>query len=171
MKKWILILLIIMLAMPVFATNGDVLNIGGIVPLILNLTVTPTAISDNLTLVGDPATPTTAVIAGLVIETNNSAGWELWVYSNNADGGSCALINDDGDEFTYVLDYTGSSGANSSDDVAVTATDGTMYGEAEVGAGALRYDDTGNLEITYTPQLDNPAGYYSDQLTIVLRAK
>ena len=171
MKKWITILLMLLLMMPLFATNGDVLNIGGIVPLILNLTVAPSANSDNLTLVGDPATPVTATIAGLTIETNNSAGWELWVYSNNADGGSCALINDDADEFSYVLDYTGSSGTLSEDDVAVAASTGTMYGEAESGAGALRYDDTGNLEITYTPQLDNPAGYYTDQLTIVLRAK
>ena len=169
MKKTIFILIAFLFLMPLYASNGDTLNIGGVVPLILNLTVTPDANSDNLDLV-DSAGPTsvTPTIAGLVIETNNSAGWELWVYSNNADGGSCALINDDGDEFAYTLNYTGTGGGAAA---AVTATTGTKFGEATSSDTTARYDDTGNLVINYSQQADKPAGYYTDQLTIVLRAK
>ncbi len=168
MKKGIIVILAAVTALPLFASNGDTLNIGGVVPLILNLTVTPAANYDNLDLVDAAAGSVTATLAGIVIATNNSAGWELWITSTNADGGSCALINDDGDEVTYTLAYTGTGGAATT---AVVATTGTMYGEAISTDTAERYDDTGNLTITYTQGADYPSGYYSDQLTIVLRAK
>ena len=169
MKKWITILLMSLLVLPMFASNGDTLNIGGVVPLQLDLAVAPDANCDNLDLV-DAAGPTavTPIIAGITITTNNSAGWELWIYSNNADAGSCALINDDGDEFAYTLNYTGTGGGAAA---AVTAATGTMYGEALSTDLLTRYDDTGNIVINYNQEADKPAGYYTDKLTIVLRAK
>ncbi|MBU8913877.1 MAG: hypothetical protein KOO61_07630, partial [Spirochaetales bacterium] len=68
-----------------FAANGDTLNIGGQVPLILTLTVTADAAADNLTLVtAGVDAPVTAAIATINISTNNTGGWELWVFSANS---------------------------------------------------------------------------------------
>ncbi len=160
MKKWITILLITMLAMPLFASNGDTLNIGGVVPLQLDLTVDPVPYSpDDLTLVAGVTTAVTALgIADIGIATNNTAGWELWVMSANAG----SLLNDDGDNVDYTLTYDGSGGVTA----AVPIVAGTKLGEAGTDV-----DESALLSINYSQEPDYPAGYYTDQLTIILRAK
>jgi hypothetical protein len=168
MKKLLLFLLLPLLALPLFASNGDTFNIGGVVPLILELTVTPTDPFDNLTLVGSTA-PITVPIASIAITTNNSAGWELWITSVNVDAGnSCALYSDDGDQVDYTLTYAGTNGLATT---AVAANPGTEYGSADNTDTAERYSDTGTLSIIYNQSTSYPAGYYADQLTVVLRAK
>jgi hypothetical protein len=167
MKRILTFLWAAALVMPVFASNGDTLNIGGVVPLILNLTVTPTDPYDNLDLMSDPAADVNVQIADITIETNNSAGWELWITSNNSDDGNQALVSGDGDTIAYSLTYSGTNGLS---DQAVTATTGNMFGYTESGDANV-YDEASTLTINYQQGVDYPAGYYSDQLTIVLRAK
>lgn len=147
-----------------FAANGDTLNIGGQVPLVLTLTVTADAAADNLTLTtGGLDTSETAAIATIGITTNNSAGWELWVFSSNADATNTGLINADGNRIGYTITYAGLGG--------VTTTDITSSG-LRVGEDAANGTQSGQaLSVTYTQSGSHPAGYYSDQLSIVLRAK
>jgi hypothetical protein len=146
-----------------FAANGDTINIGGQVPLSLDLTVTPDTAADNLTLTAAATTATTATIATIDIATNNTAGWELWVFSNNAGAASTTLTNADGDTIGYKVTYGGAGG--------VTDTDITNVG-LKVGEDASNTSQTGQLlQVNYSQEPDYPAGYYSDQLSIVLRAK
>lgn len=148
-----------------FAANGDTLNIGGQVPLVLTLTVTADAAADNLTLTtGGANTGVTAAIATIDVTTNNSAGWELWVFSSNADATDTGMINADGNEIGYTISYAGAGGSLTPANIT---SSGLMVGE-----------DTSNstqsgqaLSVTYTQSASHPAGYYSDQLSIVLRAK
>lgn len=148
-----------------FGANGDTINIGGSVPLVLSLTVTPDANADNLTLHA-PAANTTAGIATIDVSTNNTGGWELYAYSATADAGTTSVLeNSDGDTIGYTVTFTSDGGAGVTD--TAIGTGGLLLAEyttneTEVGSP---------LEILY-PQAENyPAGYYSDQLTIVLRAK
>ena len=160
LKKSIIILVLILVAGTAFGANGDTINIGGSVPLILTLTVAPTAVADNLPLTTTGAdAPTTQNLADISVVTNNTAGWELWIFSVN-DG---SLDNADTDSIGYTLTYAGTGG------VATTAptTAGLLFGEN----GAATGDSTQDLNITYTQSASHPAGYYSDQLTLVLRAK
>lgn len=144
-----------------FSANGDTLNIGGQVPLVLNLTVTPDADADNLTLLG--STTPTVDIALIDVSTNNTAGWELHLFSANATGTGTFLENADGDQITYTVTFNSTGGATTAD---------------VLDTGLLLKDDGANgeeidtpLQITYTQEPDLAAGYYSDQLSIVLRAK
>lgn len=147
-----------------FAANGDTINIGGQVPLSLELTVTADTNADNLTLITAGAdTSVTAAIATIDITTNNTAGWELWVFSSNADGTDTGLLNADGDEIVYTITYAGTGG--------VTATDITSSG-LKVGEDAANGTQSAQaLSVNYTQSASHAAGYYSDQLSIVLRAK
>ncbi len=168
MKKLVIVLSAVFMMLPVFASNGDTLNIGGVVPLILDLTVDPTGTNyDNLDLVdAGGAAVTGEVLAAITIATNNTAGWTLIVTSANSDAGNPGLRNDDNDPVAYQIAYTGAGGVAAA---AIPATVGLTVGDSN--AGATAYDDTGDLTIDYTQGADYPAGYYSDQLTIVLRAK
>ena len=160
LKKSIIILVLILVAGTAFGANGDTINIGGTVPLVLTLTVAPTAIADNLPLTTTGAdAATTQHLAAISVATNNTAGWELWIFSVN-DG---SIDNADTDSLAYTLTYAGTGG------VATTAptTAGLLFGENAAAAG----DTTQDLDITYTQSATHPAGYYSDQLTLVLRAK
>lgn len=147
-----------------FASNGDTLNIGGQVPLTLTLTVTADANADNLTLLaGGVDENVNAAIAAIDITTNNTAGWELWVFSANADGVNAGIENADGDRITYTITYAGAGG--------VATSDLTSAGLA-VGESAVNDDQVGQiLSIDYLQSDAHKAGYYSDQLAIVLRAK
>ncbi len=145
-----------------FASNGDTINIGGYVTLKLDLTVDADPAADNLQLEGttDGFNPT---IAEITISTNNTAGWQLWVFAVNADGSGTAMINDDLDEIPYTISYAGTGGVGP---VAITTT-GVAVGDSGTAAG----DTAAVLSITYDQSETFPAGYYSDQLAIVLRAK
>jgi len=160
LKKSIILLVLILLAGTAFASSGDTINIGGVVPLILDLTVAPTAISDNLTLAG-AATITALNIADITVTTNNSAGWELWIYSENDSN----LLNADGDNVVYTLTYSGATGALPDGTDSPLST-GVQFGEEGDASG-----DIAELGINYTQTTGFPAGYYADQLTLVLRAK
>lgn len=145
-----------------FSANGDTLNIGGSVPLVLTLFVTPDANADNLTLVG-AATPTVD-IATIDVTTNNTAGWELYAYSETAEAsGSSVLENADADTIAYTVTFNSPSGATA---VPITAGGLLLKEDATNGAEA-----GSALQITYAQGANYPAGYYSDQLTLVLRAK
>ncbi len=170
MKKRILaiaiVVLLVLTAMPLVAqNNGQTLNIGGFVPLQLDLGLTPDAVAQNLPLVGATAGFTQA-IAALTIDTNNTAGWELWVFSENA----ADLINSDGDAISYTIRFTGSGGVATP--VTIPATVGLQVGEATeaVDPGA-NLSDSGDLIIQYNQSDSFRAGYYSDQLAVVLRAR
>lgn len=171
MKKFIMLILAGALVLPVFASNGDTFNIGGVVPLTLDLTVTPQNNWDNLDLSSDDLA-TTVSIAAITIHTNNSQGWELYIFSANSDAGNPGLRNDDNDPISYTLVY-GGTGAVAAAAVPANVGDGSanLYGEAAVTDVAERYDETSDLTIGYTRSTSYPAGYYSDQLTLVLRAK
>jgi hypothetical protein len=139
-----------------------------VVPLILELVVGPVTPYDNLDLMDSAVTNVDIHIANIDITTNNSAGWELWITSTNSDNGDQALVNDDGDTIDYTLTYAGTNGLTAT---AVTTTTGTKYGEADNTDTATRYSESSTLNIQYSQGPSYPAGYYSDQLTIVLRAK
>jgi hypothetical protein len=166
-KKAILILIIFLSVFGlVYGATGDTLTIGGSVPLILELTVSPDPNADDLTLVG-AAAPATATIATIGIVTNSSAGWELWVQSTNATT-YASLINADGDEIPYTLGYTTTTGdGNTTNAGSAITSDGIMLGEDD----DVSTVEEGNLDITYAQAPDYPAGYYSDLLTITIRAK
>ncbi len=162
--------LVVVVATFGFASNGDTINIGGMVPLILQLTVAPDPLADNLPMVATPAADHTQTIAGIEIVTNNTAGWELWVFPVNIVGaGGSALINADTDAIAYTIAYTGTGGGG-----MVLEGDGLRLGEgaaaAPLGAESAP-TETGDLTVTYQQSDSHPAGYYSDQLAIVLRAK
>ena len=158
--------LVVVVAAFGFASNGDTINIGGMVPLILQLTVNPDPLADNLPMVAAVAAPTTERIAGIEIVTNNTAGWELWVFPENIVGAAGSeLINADADAIAYSISYTGTGGGAMGLD-----GNGLMLGEAGPLDGT-EPAEAGDLEITYEQSDSHPAGYYSDQLAIVLRAK
>ena len=160
----ILVLVLVAGAGLAFGANGDTLNIGGQVPLTLSLTVTADANADNLTLItGGADTSTTAAIATIDITTNNTAGWELWVFSANSDATDTGIINADGDEIVYDVTYAGAGGVTNGD----ITTSGLKVGEDASNATQTAQP----LSITYTQSANHAAGYYSDQLSIVLRAK
>ncbi|MFW5686493.1 MAG: hypothetical protein ACOC0O_07565 [Spirochaetota bacterium] len=140
-----------------FASNGDTLNIGGQVPLVLDLTVTPVGNYDDLPLSGSVTVNQT--IATVEVHTNNKLGWELWIYGANSVGAQSFLESADGDTLEYTLTF----GATTS---GVDAG-GRKFGEDTADIVAPGTD----LEINYTQLPDLKAGYYSDQLSIVLRAK
>lgn len=150
-----------------FAATGDTLTIGGAVPLTLDLVLTAAAGSDNLTLhaVAAAVTPT---VGSVTIVTNSSAGWELWVQSTNADGTNAMLTNADGDSIDYTIGYTRTAGTGTSQNVGAELTN----------AGLLIADDTtvstveeGDLVLSFNTAENYPAGYYSDLLTVTIRAK
>lgn len=168
MEKKVIIILIIFLSIfgVIYGATGDTLTIGGSVPLILELTVTPDPNADDLTLVG-AAGPATATIATIGIITNSSAGWELWVQSTNATT-YASLINADGDEIPYTLEYSSTAGTGATVNAGTDITsDGILLGEDTTVSTV----EAGDLDITYAQAPDYPAGYYSDLLTITIRAK
>jgi hypothetical protein len=146
----------------VFAASGDTLTIGGSVPSTLDLTVTPSGTQDNITLTGTTV-GATATIASIAINTNASAGWELWVFAANTDGVDTYLTNADGDQIVYTIEYSGTGGAAT----ASVPTGGVKVGEE----GAPNAAETGDLIVTYDQSNSSAAGYYSDLLTVTLRAK
>lgn len=146
-----------------FSANGDTLNIGGSVPLVLTLVVTADADADNLTLHAPAATPT-VTIATIDVSTNNTAGWELWVFSATGEAlGSSTLRSADNENISYTVSFNSTGGVTTT---PITA--GGLMLKEDLANGT----ETGSeLQITY-PQAENyDAGYYSDQLTVVLRAK
>jgi hypothetical protein len=156
---------LLLIAGAAFAANGDTINIGGQVPLTLTLVVDTTGLnSDNLTLTNaGPAADVKVTIATLDISTNNTLGWQLWVFSATANGADSAMVNADGDRIPYVIEYDGTGGLP-----AVTIpVAGLMLSDDATNA----VETDGPLAITYSQAPDHPAGYYSDQLAIVLRAR
>ena len=148
-----------------FGANGDTINIGGSVPLVLSLTVTPDANADNLTLHA-PAAAATAPIATIDVTTNNTGGWELYAYSATADAGASSILeNADGDDIGYTVTFTSDGGAGVSD--TAIPNGGLMLTEYATN----ETEAASPLVINYAQAQNYPAGYYSDQLTIVLRAK
>jgi len=150
-----------------YAATGDTLTIGGAVPLTLDLVLTPAAGSDNLTLDAAAAT-VTPTVGSVTIVTNSSAGWELWVQSTNADGTNAMLTNADGDSINYKIGYTRTAGTGTAQNAGAELTN----------AGLLIADDTtvstaeqGDLVLTYDTADNYAAGYYSDLLTVTVRAK
>jgi len=146
-----------------FSQNGDTLNIGGSVPLVLTLTVTPDPDADNLTLVGSTA-GNVEQVATVSVSTNNTAGWELYAWSSNVESGAAAtsaLVNADGDPIGYQVTYTGGEAT------AAIGSGGMLLKEVLTNTPEVDVP----LSIVYDQSLAFPAGYYSDQLTIVLRAK
>lgn len=161
-----IVALLVLTAMPLVAqNNGQTLNIGGFVPLVLELGLTPDAVAQNLPLVGTTAN-FTQEIAAITIDTNNTAGWQLWVFSENA----ADLINSDGDTISYTIRFTGSGGVATP--VTIPATTGLQVGEATEALDATgeNLSDSGDLIIQYNQSETFRAGYYSDQLAVVLRA-
>jgi hypothetical protein len=162
--KSIAVMVLFLAAATAFAANGDTINIGGVVPLSLTLEVTVDADVDNLLLTATDL-PATKDVASIVITTNNTSGWELIIYSANG----ANLLNADGDDIPYTLTYAGVGG------VATTAptTGGLLFGEESgTSASPATGDPAGDLNITYVQSTSGyAAGYYSDQLTLVLRAK
>lgn len=165
--------LVVVVAAFGFASNGDTINIGGHVPLQLTLTVTPNADTDNLPLDEGDIVDHEVIVAAIGITTNNTAGWDLVVFSTNAGnallGGSSVLVNADDDTIAYSVHYTGAGGALTG--APITNSDALLIGEASNVDAPLNLADGGNLVITYDQSESYPAGYYSDQLAIVLRAK
>jgi len=145
-----------------FAANGETINIGGSVPLVLDLTVTPLAVADNLDLDAGDVVGFNVPIANISIATNNTAGWELWIFSVNS--GTLNNSEPTPDTIGYTLSYAGTGG------VATTAptTAGLLFGQS---SPPTVDDTTEELSITYNQSTTYAAGYYSDQLTLVLRAK
>lgn len=166
MKKRIvlgaLVALLVLTAMPVVAQAGRTLTIGGLVPLTLELDLAPLALAQNLPLIGS-VEDFEQDIAALTITTNNTAGWELWVYSENG----AVLRNVHDDEIEYRIRFGGAFGEPTFD-----IPEG--FGDGGLGrliASDTTTSDTGNLIIQYTQTETFPAGYYSDQLAVVLRAQ
>ena len=159
----VLVLLVVVATLG-FASNGDTINIGGLVPLRLELTVVVDGSEVNLDLTGGTVafSPT---IADITISTNSSAGWGLWVFAVNAVGTDTAMINADLDAIPYTISYSDGA-ANGVTGASIPVTTGVEIANRDDDVGS-----TGQLSITYTQNPDYPAGYYSDQLAIVLRAK
>lgn len=161
--------LMVLAALPLAAQdNGQTLNIGGLVPLQLTLTLVPDDRAQDLPLVGTTV-DNAQIIAGVTIDTNNTAGWDLWVYSVNGS----KLINNDADEIDYTIAYSGTGAVATAAIPAGSAANGTglLVGSADDTDAPANTADTGNLTITYTQTETFPAGYYSDQIAVVLRAK
>ncbi|TVQ23802.1 MAG: hypothetical protein EA383_13325 [Spirochaetaceae bacterium] len=162
MKKRILLIaivaLLVLTATPLVAqNNGQTLNIGGLVPLQLTIAVTPDVDAQNLDLEG--LATLTPAIATFEVRTNNTAGWSLWVFSVN----ESLLVNSTGDDISYQIAV---------DDGVVVPAYATI---PAVGVELWDEDDAADfdatLRIEYTQTETFPAGYYSDQLALVLRAK
>ena len=159
--KSLTVLVLFLVAGTVFASNGETLNIGGTVPLTLTLNVTKEADLDKLAL-NTSNSVTIVDVASITVASNASAGWELYIYSAN--GGK--MLNADADEIAYTLTYaTTESTAAAADTTPTTA--GVVFASETDTSG----DTTGDLNIKYTQSTAYPAGYYSDQLTMVLRAQ
>lgn len=166
--------------------TGHTMMIGGLVPLILNLEITQHTQAQDLPLLGEGSHE--QVIATIEISTNNSAGWELWAYSENGSqlrnsffdpgpGGEPTHANnfipytiryDGGDVYSIIPEGSGFGGPG----------DGTTEGgdpEAPFSGRIIASDvgqaSDGILEIIYVQSNDYRAGYYSDIISIVLRAQ
>jgi hypothetical protein len=169
MKKRTLIIaivaLLVLTAMPLVAqNNGQTLNIGGIVPLQLTLTVDTTAYNhQNLPLETD-VVDHTETIADITVTTNNSAGWELHAFSDNLSN----LVNATTDTIAYDIGVT--DGVVATVFAPISTADGILLWEENLGdTGVLLFN--GTIELQYDRSATYPAGYYSDQLALVLRAK
>lgn len=161
-KKSLIVLVLILVATTSFAASGETLNIGGSVPLVMDITVSTTGNEILLELSDVLATVSDLQIATIDIESNAMAGWDLVISSAN--GGK--LLNPEDQEITYSLAYTATAGSATPVVVAAPTVDGDSY-----ASNVDQADNTGTLGITYDKDPDYPAGYYSDQLTLVLRAK
>ena len=159
LKKSLIVLVLILVAGTTFAASGETIIIGGAVPLILDLTVTTTAATDNLDLSSVTAAGHSETIADITITTNNTAGWDLIAISEN----DAVMTNADGDDIAYTLTYLGAGTAGA---LAPNSTTGVLLGEEADLSG-----DTSTLTITYDQDTTYPAGYYSDQVALILRAK
>lgn len=171
-KSIVLLVILLMSLTPVFAATGDTLIIGGAVPLILTLVVTPDAGADDLTLRAAAAT-VTPTVGTVEIEANNSAGWELWVHSTNADATNAMMLNADGDPIAYLIEYdkTLGQGTGVATNVGAELTSAGLKIGEDTAITAEGTPEQGALVLTYDTAFTYPAGYYSDLLTITLRAK
>ena len=174
MKKRIvlsaMVALLVLTAMPVVAQqNGQTLMIGGLVPLTLDLTLTADPLAQNLPLVGTPDPAFEQSIAEIGITTNNTAGWQLFVYSTNGSD----LVSASNDRIRYTIRYTGSGGNDigNAEEIPGGST-GLMIGESTGdGTNPAVLSELGESLFIQYDQDDHPAGYYSDQLAVVLRAR
>ena len=155
-----IVALLVLTAMPLVAQNGQTLNIGGLVPLILDLTITPDGIAQDLPLVGNNDDEV-VVVADITISTNNSTGFELLAISQNG----LLLINANADEIGYDIAFvpegnTPTFGVIDANDVIFSETDPT-----------LDTPITGTIQVQFDQSENHPAGYYSDQIALVLRTQ
>lgn len=165
LKKSLILLVLLLVAATAFAASGETIIIGGAVPLSLILTVDTSAYThDNLDLSSATVANHNEPIADITITTNNTAGWELIAVSeNHGITGATEMSNADGDDIAYTMTYAGTGGVTA----APTGT-GVIIGEN----GASSAGDAGaELSITYNQSTTYPAGYYSDQVELILRAK
>jgi hypothetical protein len=153
-KKAALAILLVLAALPMSAQdNGQTLNIGGLVPLQLTLTLIPDDRAQDLPLVGTTV-DNDQIIAGITIATNSTAGWELWVYSVNGS----ELLNNDGDSIAYTITYTGTGTLATAAIPIGSAANGTglLVGTATDTDAPNNTADTGDLTITYTQTQTGP---------------
>ena len=161
LKKSLIILVLLLVGATAFAASGDTLTIGGSVPLVLDLVVTTDGSEIILDLNTADGPAADVQIATIAIDSNAMAGWDLIISSAN--GGE--MLNADGDAITYTLNYIPTIASPLNADTAPTVA-GLSYAENTATTG-----DAGTLVMDYTESTDYAAGYYSDQLTLVLRAK
>ena len=170
LRKLFIFTIVLLLSLNVIsAASGDSMTIGGVVPLILNLTMTQDPGADDLDL--DSATgPVTGItIASITVDTNSSAGWELVVMSEN--GGTLKNAVPTDTPISYTCTYVqGASGSSTSTGAQGLTTAGVILTQdtARTTAGT---PEPGTLQIAYNQSTTYPAGYYSDLLTVTLRAK
>ncbi|MBI9101559.1 MAG: hypothetical protein JEY99_04020 [Spirochaetales bacterium] len=169
MKKKLLLLTIVLIFSigTVTAASGDSMTIGGVVPLVLDLTLVQAGTADDLTLKTGVDTED-VVIATTTIATNSSAGWTLVVMSENGSN----LINEETDSIAYTMSYATTSGGVSTTVAtdALLLSTGTDIADSDARTGEST-PEVANLTISYPRSLTYAAGYYSDLLTITLRAK
>ena len=160
LKKSLIVMVLILVAGTTFAASGETIIIGGAVPLILDLAVVTTADTDNLDLSSTTdGVDQSVVIANITITTNNTAGWDLIAISEN----DAVMTNADGDDISYSLTY---GGAGTTGAATPNSTTGILLGEEADLSG-----DVAALSINYQRDTGYPAGYYSDQVALILRAK
>ena len=174
-----IVALLVLTAMPVVAQHtGQTLTIGGLVPLRLDLTLTPAAAAQDLPLEG-PVPAEGVTVADLTISTNNSAGWDLFAYSVNGSRLLNSAAGGNRDSVDNFIDYQVAfwfDGELAADQPLLTIPVG--QGDGGLARLIARSNDSndivaavGTLRVDFTPSTDFRAGYYSDQLAVVLRAR
>ena len=144
------------------ATSGN-LGLSGSVPVILELTVNPTAAATTLTPSGDVS----SVSIGTVVESCNDAdGYTVSVSSSNGvtDSANTGVLTGAtaGEDLAYTLSYGGANVSFSSGSATVT----------DVIAKSSADGDVKDVLITYDGSSSNlAADSYSDTLTFTIAAK